>query len=178
MHLTYDYSSGRAEPARWIVIDDFGTLHDTLMNQGDFGGSSNLAHTRRWDFYRSGLQDPDFTRVKETAPQHRQGCKPITFTGPFGTHLDGELVVDFARHPVWDEVAFEPLMTKLQGARIEVLQACIRIGSWTFDVPEATQAELEQLCWDFLHLEQEKEEAREAKRRKEWARRQAAEASQ
>lgn len=178
MHLIYNHRTGRAEVSHWIIIDDFGTLHDTLMNRGDFGDHSHSVSSRGWDFYWSGLQDPDFTRLKETAPKHQQGRKPITFTGPFGTRLDGELIIDFAHHPAWDDVAFEPRRAKLQGARVEVLQVCIRIGGRTIDVPEATQAELEQLCWDFLHLEQAEEEARAAKRQKEWACRQAAEASQ
>jgi hypothetical protein len=178
MHLTHHHKTGRAEPAHWIVIDDFGTLHDALMNRGDFGGSRDSAHLQRWDFYWSNLQDPDFTRVKETAPILRQARKRVIFTGPLGAHLEGELIVEFTYHPAWDDVAFEPLMAKLQGARVEVLEAYINVGSWIVDVPEGAQTELEQLCWDYLHLKQAEEDAREAKRQKEWARRQAAEAEQ
>lgn len=172
MHL--EYHGYYTAPAHWIVIDDYGTEHNSLWGTGDFGGSSDAAHRNRWHFEHSGYQDPDYCRAHYASPTPYWLREDTAFASQFGFSIEVRLCIDLLLHPAWDADAGEPRETRGLGARIEILSMHVDAGNGYIDPVTVDHSAIEEFCWAYIDMYEARQEAERQQRRAH----RAAEASQ
>lgn len=158
MHLRFD-ACGGARADHWIVIDDFGTLHDAV-DESRFGGFSDNPARQRRDFQHSQDDDPDVVRAFWCRPQQRRAVESSAFVSHIGLSIEVEVQIVFLLHPAWDDRTSSPLYTQTEGARIEILTAGTHEWDWSPASTSITRIALEAFCWAYLDLEKAREAAK------------------
>lgn len=160
MHLEYPDYAIRPRPARWLVIDDFGTEHNSLHQHGYTDGDF-----ARYAFLDSANQDPDFFRLNETSPTRHYLREAMSFSTAFGLCVELDLYIDFWHCPAWDDAHSEALTAREDGAQINV--DFIAAGSYygeRLETCATSMPEVIELCWQYMELERARELAEKAAR--------------
>lgn len=158
MHLEFN-SRGKARPNGWIVIDDFGTEHDALLKEGDFGGYSEPAARTRREFLDSGLCDPDYNRAFWSTSMFYRACESVAFASPIGMSIELDIRIDFELQPAWNERTHEPLWTQAEGAAIHIIRADTDCWEFSPSSTVLTQKALEAFCWAYIDMEKARNDA-------------------
>ncbi|MFS8973882.1 hypothetical protein PO002_05110 [Cupriavidus necator] len=156
MHLKFNVQ-GKARPDCFVVIDDFGTEHNTLGAYCDNG--LDPAQRKRFAFRFSEDHDPDVSRAQLTRPNYYSARESTAFASQIGMSIEAEIRIDFELHPAWDEHRFLPLWTQAEGAQIRITHAGINEWEWSPASTSIAQKALEAFCWAYVDMEKAREEA-------------------
>lgn len=155
MHLQFD-GCGRAQADSWIVVDDFGTVHDAV-HKGRFGGFSDGPARQRSQFLYSQDDDPDVQRAYWCRPELHCARESTAFASPIGLSIEAAIRIDFELRPAWDERTSTPLFTQAEGATITILHAAVNEWDWCPASTAIAQRALEAFCWAYIDMKRARE---------------------
>lgn len=160
MHLQFDFdwATGKYKttPNIWVVVDDFGTEHDSI-HRHEPGVTFSQAHERRRDVRLLDSQDPDYFRAYWSTPRSYRVQEAMAFSSPIGLSIEADLRIYFRVQPSWDEAAGDAYFERERGARLEIMSQEAWLGEDSTRPVTLAAVELEEFCWQYIQLDAERE---------------------